>query len=132
VHKKYLKLLDEGWELGNRTFADLGLDNPERLQAKAYLRAAILARIAALEITQVEAARRIGVPQPKLSNLMSDTAQRGFSSDKLMEFATKLGLDVRIQVRPARSARGKVIIGDATTRKTAAAKPHRRKPAKAA
>ena len=112
MNKKYLKLLDEGWEISSNTFAALGLENPERLQAKAYLRAAILARIAALEITQVEAARRVGVPQPKMSTLMADTAPRGFSSDKLMEFATKLGLDVRIQVRPSRSELGKVIIAD--------------------
>ena len=112
VNKKYLKLLDEGWEISANTFAALGLENAERLQAKAYLRAAILARIATLEITQVEAARRVGVPQPKMSALMADTAPRGFSSDKLMEFATKLGLDVRIQVRPSRSVIGKVIIDD--------------------
>jgi predicted XRE-type DNA-binding protein len=81
VHKKYLALLDEGWENGSHTFAELGLENVEKLQAKAYLRAAILARTAALEISQSEAARRIGVPQPKLSNLMADAAPRGFSRD---------------------------------------------------
>ncbi len=118
VNKKYLKLLDEGWELGSNAFVDLGLENAEKLQAKAYLRAAILARIAALDITQVEAARRIGVPQPKMSNLMTDAAPRGFSSDKLIEFATKLGLDVEIHVRPSRSQHGSVIVGGSKTRKS--------------
>jgi predicted XRE-type DNA-binding protein len=132
VNKKYLKLLDEGWELGTKTFADLGFENPEKLQAKAYLRAAILSRISALDITQVEAARRIGVPQPKMSNLMKDTTPRGFSSDKLMEFATKLGLDVRIQVRPARAPRGEVIIGEIAKRKTRSTKSRRRKTASVA
>jgi predicted XRE-type DNA-binding protein len=111
VKKNYRKLLDEGWEAGGyNTFADLGLPHAEKLQAKAYLRAAILARISALSITQVEAARRLGVPQPKLSNLMTDAVPRGFSSDKLMEFATKLGLDVYIHVKPARGEHGKVTI----------------------
>jgi predicted XRE-type DNA-binding protein len=117
VNKKYLKLLDEGWELGSHTFADLGLENADKLQAKAYLRAAILAQITALDITQSEAARRIGVPQPKISNLMTDAVPRGFSSDKLMECALKLGLDIEIHVRPSRSPHGKMIVGHAGARK---------------
>ncbi len=132
MNKKYLKLQAEGWETGSsNTFADLGLENAEKLQAKAYLRAAILGRIAALEISQIEAARRIGVPHPKLSNLMADTAPRGFSCDKLMEFATKLGLDIKIQVRPSRSQRGKLTV-DSTLGAPPRSRPHRRKAAKAA
>jgi len=128
MNKKYEKLLNEGWEVDSSAIAALDLDNAERLQAKAYLRAAILSQIAALEITQVEAARRIGVPQPKMSFLMADTAPRGFSSDKLMEFATKLGLDVKIQVQPSRSRLGKVIVSDGAGR----GKPRRRKAANVA
>src|ERR1700730_2497600 len=110
MNKKYLKLLDEGWELGSsNTFVDLGLENAEELQAKAYLRATILARIAELKITQTQAARRIGIPQPKMSRFMKDTAPKGFSSDKLMEFATKLGLNVEIRVRAAACGAGKII-----------------------
>lgn len=132
MNKKYLKLVDEGWEVGSNTFADLGLGDPEKLQAKAYLRAAILSRIAALRITQSEAARRIGVPQPKLSNLMTDTTPRGFSSDKLMEFANKLGLDVKIQVRPARSKLGRVIVAEAAQRAQRRLKSPRRRAARVA
>lgn len=128
MNKKYLKLLAEGWEFDSSAIAALGLENAERLQAKAYLRAAILSRIAELEITQVEAARRIGVPQPKMSFLMADAAPRGFSSDKLMEFATKLGLDVKIEVQPARARLGKVIVSDGAPR----AKPRRRKSSRVA
>jgi predicted XRE-type DNA-binding protein len=126
--------LDEGWEIGGpNTFADLGVKLPAQHQAKTYLRAAILSRIAALHISQIEAARRIGVPQPKMSNLMTDTASRGFSSDKLMEFATKLGLDIEIHVRPSRSRRGKVIVaGAAPQNKAERPKAPRRKAAKAA
>lgn len=123
MNKKYLKLLAEGWEVDSGSIAALGLENAERLQAKAYLRAAILSRIAELEITQVEAARRIGVPQPKMSFLMADAVPQGFSSDKLIEFATKLGLDVKIQVQPARSGLGKVIVSKGPDR----TKPRRSK-----
>jgi len=117
VNKKYLALLDEGWERGTNAFADLGLDDAERLQAKAYLRAAILAQIESLAITQLEAARRVGVPQPKMSHLMNDVASQGFSSDKLMDVATKLGLDIEIQVRPSRSKTGRVIVAAAKTKR---------------
>jgi predicted XRE-type DNA-binding protein len=111
MNKKYLQLLEEGWEKGSsNTFADLGLENAEELHTKAYLRAAILARIAELKITQVEAARRTGIPQPRMSNLMNDTATKGFSSDKLLNFATKLGLNVELRVSTARSGVGKIIM----------------------
>jgi predicted XRE-type DNA-binding protein len=111
VDKKFLKLLDEGWELGSSAFSDLGIDDAEGLQAKAYLRAAILAQIESLAITQREAARRVGVPQPKMSMLMSDADhQRGFSSDKLMQVATRLGLDITISVSQSRSETGRVTV----------------------
>jgi hypothetical protein len=45
MDKKYLKLLDEGWELGSDTFSELGLENAEKLRAKGHLRATILACI---------------------------------------------------------------------------------------
>jgi predicted XRE-type DNA-binding protein len=110
MNKKYLKLLNEGWERGSQTFADLGLEDAQELEAKAYLRAAILSRISALNITQREAARRVGIPQPKMSILMSDQTPRGFSSDRLMDFAVKLGLDVRIEVSPSKNDIGKLIL----------------------
>ncbi|MDP9024952.1 MAG: helix-turn-helix domain-containing protein [Candidatus Eremiobacteraeota bacterium] len=138
MNKKYLALLDEGWEHTASAFDGLGLEDAEGLQAKAYLRAAILSRIATLAITQREAARRIGVPQPKVSNLMSDTARKGFSSDKLMEFATKLGLDIKIQVTTSRSDVGRVTVTGAAAKKLSQKKANprrtgkRRKIAKAA
>lgn len=119
MNKKYLALLEEGWEYSSTAFAGLDLEDADGLQAKAYLRAAILSRIAALSITQRDVAKRVGVPQPKISNLMSDTARKNFSSDKLMEFATKLGLDIKIEVRPSRSNVGRVIVPGPVRKKTA-------------
>lgn len=127
MNKKYLQLLNEGWEQGSsNTFADLGLENAEELHSKAYLRAAILARIAELKITQVEAARRIGIPQPKMSILMKDTATKGFSSDKLMIFATKLGLNVEIRVSAARSGAGKIIMKEGPKARARSSKARQR------
>ena len=42
MNMKYLKLLDENWEIGSNTFADLGLENAERLHAKTDRRVAML------------------------------------------------------------------------------------------
>jgi len=44
-----------------------------------------------------------------------------------MEFATKLGLDVRIQVRPSRSEFGKVIVADVAQPRASRGKAVRRK-----
>lgn len=118
MNKKYLALLEEGWEHSSTAFAGLDLEDAEGLQAKAYLRASILSQIATLAITQRDVAKLVGVPQPKISNLMSDTAQKSFSSDKLMEFATKLGLDIKIEVRPSRSNVGRVIVPGPVPQKT--------------
>ncbi len=63
---------------------------------------------------------------------MADAAPRGFSSDKLMEFALKLGLDVEVRVRPSRSQLGKVIVGRPGTRKATQSKPNRRRAVSAA
>ncbi len=110
VREKYRTLLDKGWELGTSAIADLGFADADRLSAKVYLRAAILAQIETLDMTQLEAARRAGLPQPKMSNLKCKLDSSGFSSDKLIDLATKLGLDVRIQVSPSRSKTGRVIV----------------------
>ncbi len=111
VARKFGKLLEEGWQAGSsNTFADLGLKNAGELQAKAYLRALIFARIRELGLSQVQAARRTHLPQPKISRLMNETSARGFSSDKLMEIATKLGLDIQIRVKESKSTNGRVIV----------------------
>jgi hypothetical protein len=69
---------------------------------------------------------------------MSDTAKKGFSSDKLMEFATRLGLDIKIQVTASRSDVGRVTVTGAAPKKLSQKKTDprrtgkRRKIAKAA
>ena len=51
-------------------FADLGLANPEELIIKAELARQIAKIIAEQKITQTEAARILGIDQPKVSALI--------------------------------------------------------------
>ena len=49
-------------------------------------------------LTQTQAAELLGMPQPKLSNLLRGRF-RGFSERRLMDCLTKLGRDVQIVVK---------------------------------
>ena len=82
-------------------FADLGLKNPEELLTKAELVQRICDIIAERKLTQVEAAKVLGIDQPKVSALMRGRLG-GFSTDRLFRFLNALGSDVEIVVRPAR------------------------------
>jgi predicted XRE-type DNA-binding protein len=85
-------------------FADLGLDNPEELLAKAELVQRICDILAERKLTQVRAAKLLGIDQPKVSALVRGKLD-GFSTDRLFRFLNALGSDVEIVIRPAR--RGK-------------------------
>ena len=86
-------------------FADLGLPNAEELGAKVRLCFVINQILEKRGLTQVEAARVLGVSQPKVSALKGYKLE-GFSVERLMHFATALGHDVVIEIRPrAKSAR---------------------------
>ena len=56
-------------------------------------------------MTQVEAARVLGVNQPKVSALKGYKLE-GFSVERLMRFVTALGQDVVIEIRPRKGAKG--------------------------
>jgi predicted XRE-type DNA-binding protein len=82
-------------------FADLGLKNPEELLAKAELVQRIADIIAERKLTQVRAAKLLGIDQPKVSALLQGKL-RGFSTDRLFRFLNALGRDVEIVIRPAK------------------------------
>ena len=50
--------------------------------------------------TQARAARRLGITQPRLNDLLSGKINK-FSLDMLAALATRAGLKVKIDVRPA-------------------------------
>ena len=86
-------------------FADLGLPNAEELGTKVRLAVSLNAILERRKLTQAEAARVLGVNQPKVSALKGYKLE-GFSVERLMRFATALGQDVVIQIRPRAVAKG--------------------------
>lgn len=81
-------------------FADLGLPNADELLQKATLVNQICSVIARQKLTQNEAAKRLGIDQPKVSALMHGRLS-GFSTDRLLKFLLLLRQDVFISIRPA-------------------------------
>ena len=82
-------------------FADLGLPHPEERLAKSLLAHSIVSLISSMGLTQVQAARRMGIDQPKFSALLNGRL-RGFSTERLMSFLTALDRDVVITITPAK------------------------------
>ena len=96
---------DVTWSSGN-VFKDLGVAAPEEALAKAELVSRIAAIIANRDLTQAEAAKALGVDQPKVSALLRGHLT-DFSTERLMRFLTALGSDVRIVVRDRPNAKGR-------------------------
>jgi predicted XRE-type DNA-binding protein len=86
-------------------FADLGLSNAEELGTKLRLCVVINKILEKRKMTQAEAARLLGVNQPKVSALKGYKLE-GFSVERLMHFATALQHDVVIEIRPRAANRG--------------------------
>jgi predicted XRE-type DNA-binding protein len=89
--------LAESMSTGN-VFADLGLPNADELLAKAKLASQISSIVAHRHLTQTDAARVLGITQPRVSDLMRGRLEK-FSLVTLMHFLTSLGRDVEIVVR---------------------------------
>jgi predicted XRE-type DNA-binding protein len=87
-------------------FADLGLPNPEEALAKAELAHKITVLINDQGLTQVQAAERLGIDQPKISALIRGRLS-GFSIERLMRFLLMLGQDIRITVQACPRSRSR-------------------------
>ncbi|HEY7030525.1 MAG TPA: helix-turn-helix transcriptional regulator [Thermomicrobiales bacterium] len=85
-------------------YADLGFEEPELEQAKATLARQIGALIRARGLTQIEAAKVLGIDQPKVSALLRGRLGN-FSTERLMRLLTRLDQDVDIVVQPKAAAR---------------------------
>ena len=79
-------------------FADLGYADAEERQTKLRLAHAINGVIARRRLTQVTAADRLGIGQPKVSALANYKLD-GFSVERLMTLLTALDQDVEIVIR---------------------------------
>jgi len=82
----------------SNVFADLGLQDSQGLLVKAQLVQEIGAMIEQKHLSQVEAARILGVDQPKVSKLLRGHLNE-FSNDRLCRFLVALGVNVRIELR---------------------------------
>lgn len=90
----------------SRTFANvwdaLG-DNPEdaaNMTMRSNVMIAIKDTVRGWSTTQAQAARRLGITQPRLNDLLHGKIGK-FSLDTLMTLATRAGLKVKIEVRSA-------------------------------
>lgn len=79
-------------------FADLELPDADKLQIKSGLTIEITKAIRARGLTQAEAAKRMGLTQPKVSSLLRGEFSN-FSERKLMDCLNRLGYDIEIRVR---------------------------------
>ena len=97
-------------ELGaGNVFADLGLADAEKLKIKSALVYEITKALRRLGLTQVQAASRMGVPQPKVSAMLRGDFSN-LSERKLMDCLNRLGYDIEITVKPARAAVGQLVL----------------------
>ena len=79
-------------------FADLGYPDSTERQARLRLALALNRVLDQRTLTQAEAAKLLGVSQPKVSALRNYKLA-GFSVERLMTFLTALDRDVKIVIR---------------------------------
>jgi predicted XRE-type DNA-binding protein len=96
----------------DNVFADLGLADAEKLKIKTGLVIEIRKAMRSRELTQQEAAKLMGISQPKVSDMMRGDFTN-LSERKLMDCLTRLGYDIEITVRPAKAEVGHLILASA-------------------
>ena len=97
-------------EMGSgNVFADLGLRDAEKLKIKSGLVIEITKAMRKLGLTQDEAARRMGITQPKVSGMLRGDFSN-LSERKLMDCLNRLGYDIEIKVRPAAEPLGHLVL----------------------
>ena len=86
-------------ESSGNVFADLGLTDAGARLAKAELARSITAIIQERGLTQREAARVLGIDQPKVSAITRGRLG-DFSLERLLMLVNRLGMDIDIAVSP--------------------------------
>jgi predicted XRE-type DNA-binding protein len=79
-------------------FTDLGLRDAGEKQTRVRLAVAINQIIEARHLSQIAAARLLGINQPKISALVNYRLE-GFSVERLMKFLNALDRDIEIVIR---------------------------------
>ena len=106
--KRMTKRVIDGIEVetgSGNVFADLGLRDADRLKIKSGLVIEITKALRKLGLTQVEAARRMGIAQPKVSGMLHGDFTN-LSERKLMDCLNRLGYDIEIKLKPTAGALG--------------------------
>ncbi len=88
----------------SNVYADLGLPDAQDMLIKAKLATEINKIISLCQLTQVEAAKILGMTQPKLSGMLRGQF-RGISELKMIDCLNRLGRDVDIVVKPTPNTR---------------------------
>ncbi len=97
-------------EIGSgNVFADLGLPDAEKFKIKSGLVIEIIKAVRKLGLTQDEAARRMGITQPKVSGMLRGDFSN-LSERKLMDCLNRLGYDIEIKVKPAAEPLGHLVL----------------------
>ncbi|MDR2173203.1 MAG: helix-turn-helix domain-containing protein [Burkholderiales bacterium] len=111
MQKRIIDGIEVQQSSGN-VFADLELPDAEKLKIKSGLVFEIKKAIQKLGLTQQEAAKRMGIPQPKVSGMMRGDFTN-LSERKLMDCLTRLGYDIEIKIRPASEPVGHLVLATA-------------------
>jgi predicted XRE-type DNA-binding protein len=78
-------------------FDDLGIPTTEDEMLKVALARVITSTVRKRDLTQIEAAKIIGVDQAKVSLLLRGRL-KGFSTDRLVRYLCALGKDIDIRI----------------------------------
>ena len=108
MKKRLINSIEVQSSSGN-VFADLGLPNADKLKIKSGLVIEITQAVRTLGLTQEEAARRMGITQPKVSGMMRGDFSN-LSERKLMDCLNRLGYDIEIKVKPAAESVGHLVL----------------------
>ena len=99
----------EAHESSGNVFADLGLPDSEERLLKAGIVTELHRLIKERELTQVKAAKLVGISQPDLSHLLRGDFD-DYSAERLMKMLTAFEQDIEIIMKPHRKAgqRGRI------------------------
>jgi predicted XRE-type DNA-binding protein len=87
------------YEGSDNVFADLGLPNPEERLLKANIVSELYRLIKQRGLTQVRAAKLVGIHQPDLSLLLRGDFD-DYSVERLMKMLTVFEQDIEIVMKP--------------------------------
>lgn len=99
MRKRAAEKLDVEDSCGN-VFADLGLPDAEALKHRSHLMMRVEKFVKQSGMTQAEAARVLGLTQPRLNQLLKGKIQL-FSLDALVNMLAQAGMRVRMTVQKA-------------------------------